>query len=100
MRRATLLSQRLKSVQYARWRIMEVPVTKERDRLEQMLKNQFDGGTVSQRDMITTLVQYDAAYATKVMARYTLASTIVAMISAISSAAAAYFAYAALHLPH
>ena len=73
-------------------------MTSQRDRLEQMLKNQLEAGTASQRDMITTLIQYDAAYATKVMARYTLASTIVAMISAISSAAAAYFAYAALHV--
>jgi hypothetical protein len=75
-------------------------VTKERDRLEEMLKRQFEGGTATQEESITTLVQYDAAYATKVMARYTFVSTIAAMISAISSATAVYFAYAALHLHH
>jgi hypothetical protein len=75
-------------------------VTKEGDRLERMLKNRFEGGSVPHTDMTTTLIQYDAANATEVMARYTLASTIVAMISSTSSAAAAYFAYAALHLPH
>jgi hypothetical protein len=75
-------------------------MTKERDELERLLKNQFSGGTLSQVEMVTTLVQYDAAHAAKVMARYTLASTIVAMVSATSSAAAAYFAYAALHALH
>ena len=33
-------------------------------------------------------------------AKYMLASVIVAAVSATSSAAAAYFAYAALHVPH
>jgi hypothetical protein len=75
-------------------------LTKERDELEAMLHNQFRGGTASKGEMITTLVQYDAAYATKVIARYTLASTIIAAVSATASAAAAYFAYAALHTPH
>jgi hypothetical protein len=75
-------------------------MNKERDELAAMLKNQFDGGTVGHGELITTLVQYDAAHATKVIARYTLASTIIAAISATSSAAAAYFAYAALHVSH
>jgi hypothetical protein len=75
-------------------------MTKERDQLEQMLENQFAGGTLSKTEMITTLIQHDAANATKLMARYTLASTVVAMVSAISSAAAAYFAYATLHASH
>jgi hypothetical protein len=75
-------------------------VANERERLEQMLKAQLGTGQLTQREMITTLVQYDAAYATKVMARYALASTVVALISATSSAAAAYFAYAALHVSH
>jgi hypothetical protein len=75
-------------------------MTKERDQLEAMLKKQFEGGTANRLDLITTLVQYDAAYATKVMARYALASTIIGAVSAIASASAAYFAYAALHVPH
>jgi hypothetical protein len=65
-----------------------------------MLKKQFDAGNANKLELITTLVQYDAAYATKVMARYTLASTIIAAISATASASAAYFAYAALHVSH
>jgi hypothetical protein len=75
-------------------------MTKEREQLEAVLKGQFESGTANRLELITTLVQYDAAHATKVMARYTLASIIVATISALSSAAAAYFAYAALHVPH
>ena len=75
-------------------------MTNERDELERLLRNQFSGGSLSHVEMVTTLAQYDAAYATKVMARYTLASTIVAMVSATSSAVAAYFAYAALHALH
>jgi hypothetical protein len=75
-------------------------VAKDRDKLEQMLKGQFEGGTINQREIITTLVEYDAAYAAKMMARYTLVSIIISSISAMASAAAAYFAYAALHVPH
>ena len=78
----------------------EALVTKARNRLEEMLQKQYDAGGISETEMITTLVQYDASYATKVLARYTLASTIIASLSAIASAAAAYFAYAALHVPH
>jgi len=75
-------------------------MTKERNQLAEMLDNQFRGGTVSNLERINALAQYDAAQATKIMARYTLASTIVGMISAVSSAAATYFAYATLHVPH
>jgi len=75
-------------------------MTKERDRLEELLNGQYAGGTLSTKELITTLVQYDAAHATKVMARYTLASTIIAAISAAASASAAYLSYAALQIAH
>lgn len=74
-------------------------MTKARDRLEEMLQTQYDGGRISETELITTLVQYDAAHATKVLARYILASTIIASVSAMASAAAAYFAYAAIYIP-
>src|SRR5260370_6189764 len=77
----------------------EALVTKAKIRLEEMLQTQYDGGRISETEMITTLVQYDAAYSTKVLARHTLPSTIIASVSAMASAAAAYFAYAALHIP-
>ncbi|HZR76761.1 hypothetical protein [Bradyrhizobium sp.] len=75
-------------------------MTKERDQLAGTLNGQYQSGTASKAEVISALAQYDAAHATKVMARYSLASTIVAAVSAISSAAAAYFAYASLHVVH
>ena len=64
-----------------------------------MLDGQFDGGTLTAVEKIKILVEYDAFVATKKLPLYALLSTIVAAISAIASAAAAYFAYATLHTP-
>jgi hypothetical protein len=75
-------------------------MTNERNRLDEILESRFNGGTLSQIDRIKILAEYDALAATKRLPFYALLSTIVAAISAIASAAAAYFAYAALHVSH
>ena len=75
-------------------------MSKERDRLVEILDGQIRAGTLSATDRITMLAEYDASSATKRMPVYALLSTIVAAISALASAAAAYFAYAALHISH
>jgi hypothetical protein len=75
-------------------------MSKERDRLAQMLEDQRKVGLVDEQRVLQTLAAHDALEATKVMPLYALISTIVAAISAIASAAAAYFAYSALHVPH
>jgi len=74
-------------------------VANDRDRLAEILENQFSGGTLSSINKIKMLAEYDALVATKRLPLYALLSTVVAAISVIASAAAAYFAYAALP-PH
>jgi hypothetical protein len=72
----------------------------DRDQLAEILENQFRGGTLSSINKIKMLAEYDALVATKRLPLYALLSTVVAAISAIASAAAAYFAYASLYFPH
>jgi hypothetical protein len=77
-------------------------MTKERDDYKTMLDRMVEGGTLSVIDtgQNARLAEYDALIATKRLPHYALLSTIVAAISAIASAAAAYFAYAVLHMSH
>jgi hypothetical protein len=75
-------------------------VANDRDRLAEILENQFRGGTLSAINRIKMLAEYDALVATKRLPLYALISTVAAAISAIASAAAAYFAYAAVYVPH
>jgi hypothetical protein len=89
----------LKSAQYAR-REREAVLTNERDDYQDRLENMFRSGTSSSIDKTKLLAEYDAAKATSRMPLYALISTTIAAISAIASAAAAYFAYASLHVPH
>lgn len=56
-----------------------------------MLENQFNGGTLSRREMAEALVQYDAAMATARTPKYMFWSVIVAAISAVASAISAAF---------
>jgi hypothetical protein len=72
----------------------------EREQYAHMLRNQVNAGLLGADEPIRRLGEYDAANATKRMAKYSLLSTIVAAISAIASATAAYLAYAALHVVH
>jgi hypothetical protein len=73
---------------------------RQRDELAETYEKYFQGGQMTRVDIIKALSEYDATYATIRMARYSLLSTIVAAFSATASAAAAYFAYAALHVSH
>jgi hypothetical protein len=75
-------------------------VSKERDDYKRMLEQMFEGGTLSAIDRPKLLADYDAAKATSRMPVYAFISTAIAAISAIASAAAAYFSYASLHIPH
>jgi hypothetical protein len=75
-------------------------LTKERDEFENWLNNMFRGGTLSVVDRTKLLADYDAAKATSKMPVYAMISTAVAAVSAIASAAAAFFAYASLHVRH
>jgi hypothetical protein len=73
---------------------------REREELAKTYENLFQCGEMTRVDIVKALLEYDATYATIRMARYSLLSTIVAAFSAVASAAAAYFAYAALHVTH
>jgi hypothetical protein len=75
-------------------------MSEEREKLAKVLDGQFKGGTLSSVEKIKVLAEYDALVATKRLPFYALLSTIAAAVSAIASAAAAYFAYAALHISH
>jgi hypothetical protein len=72
----------------------------ERERLFEILKANQGAGGLTAEQMITKLTEYDALVATKKMPAYALASTVTAAVSAIASAVAAYFSYAALHISH
>jgi hypothetical protein len=72
-------------------------LSKDRDILAKMLEDKRKVGMVNEQTVLQTLAEFDALEATKRLPMYALLSTIVAAISAIASAAAAYFAYAALH---
>ena len=72
-------------------------MTKERDAYKAMLDRSLEVGQLSYLDRPKLLAEYDALIATKRLPVYALLSTIVAAVSAIASAAAAYFAYASLH---
>jgi hypothetical protein len=74
-------------------------LTKERDDFENKLEAMFRNGQLSVIDRTKLLADYDAARATSKMPLYALISTANAAISAIASAAAAYFADASLHTP-
>jgi hypothetical protein len=65
-----------------------------------MLERQFQAGEVDERMILQTLAEFDAAEATARLPIYALVSTALAAVSAIASALAAYFAPAALHVPH
>jgi hypothetical protein len=75
-------------------------VSKARKLYAAELESERKVGLVSEQVMRKQLVEFDALEATKVMPLYALISTTVAALSAIASAAAAYFAYAALHVSH
>jgi hypothetical protein len=68
----------------------------ERKKLLNMLNEEFNAGRVDRKDILRQMAEYDALVATRRMPVYALLSTMVAAISAIASATAAYFAYLAL----
>jgi hypothetical protein len=78
----------------------KVVVANDRDKFADTLEKMFRGGTLNSIDKMKLLTEYDALVATKRLPLYALLSTVVAAVSAIASAAAAYFAYASLHTPH
>jgi len=73
---------------------------RQREELAETYEKLFQCGQITRVDIVKALLEYDATYATIKMARYSLVSTIIAACSALASAAAAYFAYAALHVTH
>lgn len=75
-------------------------MSKARDLFAGQLEADRGAGMVTEQDMRVQLANFDALEATQAMPIYALVSTVAAMISAMASAAAAYFAYAALHVPH
>ncbi len=75
-------------------------MSKARNRLAAMLEDQRKSGMVNDQMILEKLAEFDAAEATARLPFYALVSTVMAAISAIASAAAAYFSYAALSVPH
>jgi hypothetical protein len=57
------------------------------------LTKQFEGGSLSQTQLLKAMADYDAAAATKRLPLYALLSTIAAAASAIASAVSVFFAY-------
>jgi hypothetical protein len=72
-------------------------MSKSRKRLVALLEDQRKVGMLNEQMILEKLAEYDALEATHRMPLYALLSTIVAALSAMASAAAAYFAYAALN---
>ena len=72
----------------------------ERPEFEVLLERMFQSGQINVIDKAVKLAEFDAALATRDMAKYSLESIIVAAASAIASASAAYFAYTAVQVPH
>jgi hypothetical protein len=75
-------------------------LSKERDRLADMLERQLRSGQVGATEILERLAEFDAFEATRRLPIHALISTIFAAVSAIASALAAYFTYAALQIPH
>jgi hypothetical protein len=79
------------------WRTKSFPMSDDRQKYAQTLDKRFEGGTLTTLDVMKAKAEFEALVATKRMPLYSLLSTIAAAISAIASAAAAYFAYLGLH---
>jgi hypothetical protein len=72
-------------------------MSKARKQYAAELEAERGAGMINEQGIRQELAKFDALEATKAMPIYALISTIAA---AISAAAAAYFAYASLHVPH
>jgi hypothetical protein len=68
-----------------------------REIIVRQLEARGQAGEMPFEEVYKRLAEYDALVATSKLPRYALLSTIVAAISAIASAAAAYFSWVATH---
>ena len=72
-------------------------MTDDREEFIRRLIARYNAGELGKDHMLQGIAEFDALAATKRMQMYSLLCTIAATISALASAATAYFAYLGVH---
>jgi len=79
------------------WRVRGCDLTDDREEFIRRLIARYNAGELGKDHLLQGIAEFDALAATKRMQLYALLCTMAAAISALASAAAAYFAYLGIH---